>query len=300
MDHLSIVPTTLAKLHPSHRVGDRNEALTRSKRSHGSHRLPLRTPDRMAEHSRPYMKGDSLRKIDWKVFARSDELIVRQHQETASVQVSIFVDLSSSMNWPSKQLVDLEYIEKSQLALRIAYHLAYHHSLFGDQVELCLSVASSKLAEKFYWKPEGTRSILGNFKELERSSFKLSLLKLGTKKTSSFKNQAYLNYWIGDLIHSAAYLSYLKQAKKGVLIHTLSSLELDPQWVASGVLYHSGQKTDKEYMGQTLKNKQSSYKNQINSWCSGIEENVKQMRGNYIQVSELTSLRSYFHFLAGI
>ena len=115
MDHLSIVPTTLAKLHPSHRVGDRNEALTRSKRSHGSHRLPLRTPDRMAEHSRPYMKGDSLRKIDWKVFARSDELIVRQHQETASVQVSVFVDLSSSMNWPSKQLVDLEYIEKSQL-----------------------------------------------------------------------------------------------------------------------------------------------------------------------------------------
>ena len=145
MKHSAVHPVTLGQLHPKHRLGEKKKSLAQSKRSHGSHSLSLRTPDRMAEYSRPYMPGDPLKKIDWKVFARTDELIVREHKETAAVRVRVFLDLGESMSWPRKNMLTTNYIQKSELGIRIAYHLAYFHSLFGDQIEFCFEVLSLKL-----------------------------------------------------------------------------------------------------------------------------------------------------------
>jgi uncharacterized protein (DUF58 family) len=48
---------------------------------------------------RPYTHGDDLRHIDWKAFARQEELFVKLGETTQSVSVHILLDCSPSMAW---------------------------------------------------------------------------------------------------------------------------------------------------------------------------------------------------------
>jgi uncharacterized protein (DUF58 family) len=49
-----------------------------------------------AEH-RPYVAGDDFRFLDWKVFARSDRLLLKQFEEEADLTVNVLLDASLSM-----------------------------------------------------------------------------------------------------------------------------------------------------------------------------------------------------------
>lgn len=49
-----------------------------------------------AEH-RPYVAGDDFRFLDWKVFARSDRLLLKQFEEEADLSVHVLLDCSRSM-----------------------------------------------------------------------------------------------------------------------------------------------------------------------------------------------------------
>src|SRR3954453_20459098 len=49
-----------------------------------------------AEH-RPYVAGDDFRFLDWKVFARSDRLLLKQFEEEADLGVHLLIDVSASM-----------------------------------------------------------------------------------------------------------------------------------------------------------------------------------------------------------
>ena len=50
---------------------------------------------------RPYTLGDDIRAIDWKVFARSDELFIKIFEEDRDLTVHVIVDATSSMNYGS-------------------------------------------------------------------------------------------------------------------------------------------------------------------------------------------------------
>src|SRR3954452_599583 len=51
-----------------------------------------------ADH-REYTPGDDFRYLDWNVFARHDELLLKRFQEEEDLHVYIFLDLSRSMNF---------------------------------------------------------------------------------------------------------------------------------------------------------------------------------------------------------
>jgi len=53
-----------------------------------------------AEH-RLYNRGDSLKNIDWKLFARSDKLFVKKFEEETNLRSYILIDTSSSMLYPT-------------------------------------------------------------------------------------------------------------------------------------------------------------------------------------------------------
>ncbi|MGH1334569.1 MAG: DUF58 domain-containing protein [Aureispira sp.] len=52
-----------------------------------------------AEH-RIYNPGDSIKNIDWKVFARTDRLYIKQYEEETNLRCQIVMDTSSSMYFP--------------------------------------------------------------------------------------------------------------------------------------------------------------------------------------------------------
>lgn len=54
-----------------------------------------------AEH-RLYNKGNSIKNIDWKLFARTDKLFVKRYEEETNLRCHLLIDQSSSMYYPEK------------------------------------------------------------------------------------------------------------------------------------------------------------------------------------------------------
>ena len=60
------------------------------------------------EDYRPYVTGDEIKLIDWKLYAKTDRLYVKQFEEERSLTVHIILDKSTSMNF-GKKITKFEY-----------------------------------------------------------------------------------------------------------------------------------------------------------------------------------------------
>tara|TARA_Y100000310_G_C20554476_1_gene749838 strand:+ start:281 stop:1129 length:849 start_codon:yes stop_codon:yes gene_type:complete len=67
---------------------------------------------------RIYAPGDDIRAIDWKVYARTDDLYIKNYEEERNATVHVIVDQSGSMNF-GKQVKKFEYA--AQLGIGFAY-----------------------------------------------------------------------------------------------------------------------------------------------------------------------------------
>ena len=65
----------------------------------GLHRSPFRGASQEFATFRPYLPGDSIRDIDWKVWGRSDNLFVREYEEETNFRGYLFLDASKSMDF---------------------------------------------------------------------------------------------------------------------------------------------------------------------------------------------------------
>ncbi len=68
---------------------------------------------------REYERGDDFRTIDWKVYARTEKLYVRQFEEYRDLVTHILLDTSGSMDYPAEGVNKYEYA--AMLALGFAY-----------------------------------------------------------------------------------------------------------------------------------------------------------------------------------
>lgn len=65
----------------------------------GQHRSPLRGVSQEFMAYRPYLPGDPLKEVDWKVWARSDHLFIRQFRHESNFRAYCFLDASRSMDY---------------------------------------------------------------------------------------------------------------------------------------------------------------------------------------------------------
>ncbi|MGQ0639168.1 MAG: DUF58 domain-containing protein [Gemmatimonadaceae bacterium] len=85
----------------------------------GLHRSPRKGFSvEFAEH-RPYMPGDDLRYLDWKIAARANKWMIKQFEEETNLRAAIVLDVSKSMDWTgsSDRLTKLSYAEHLVAAL---------------------------------------------------------------------------------------------------------------------------------------------------------------------------------------
>jgi uncharacterized protein (DUF58 family) len=68
----------------------------------GMHRSPYHGFSVEFAQHRPYVPGDDIRHLDWKVFARSDKLHLKQYQQETSLDLMVLVDSSGSMRYGSR------------------------------------------------------------------------------------------------------------------------------------------------------------------------------------------------------
>lgn len=71
-----------------------------------------------AEH-RPYFPGDDVRHVDWKAYAKSDRLFVKEFEEETNLRCYLLVDASASMSFGTTAMSKFEYA--SVVAAAITY-----------------------------------------------------------------------------------------------------------------------------------------------------------------------------------
>ena len=65
----------------------------------GAHRSPFLGSGEDFSRHRAYQQGDDVRRLDWRLFARTDRLYVRLFQEDSNLQGFLVVDASESMGF---------------------------------------------------------------------------------------------------------------------------------------------------------------------------------------------------------
>ncbi len=109
----------------------------------GLHRSPFHGFSvEFAEH-RLYNQGESTKTIDWKLYARTDRLYIKQYEEETNLRCQLVIDTSSSMLFPyskgSKRLVN-KLAFSVYTAAALIYLLRHQRdavglTLFSDEIE---------------------------------------------------------------------------------------------------------------------------------------------------------------------
>jgi uncharacterized protein (DUF58 family) len=115
----------------------------------GMHRSPYQGISVEFAQHRPYVAGDDIRHVDWKVFGRSDKIYLKQYLEETNLHLICVVDASESMGYSSIDAGDGSQWSKYDHATAIAASLSY--MAIQQQDSAGLAVFDNEL--KKYFKP---------------------------------------------------------------------------------------------------------------------------------------------------
>ena len=155
------------------------------------------------EH-RPYMPGDPLRNVDWKVYAKSDRFYVKQYEDETNLRAYLLLDHSASMGFRSKDAT----VSKFEYAQTLAAALSY--LLLGQQDAVGLLPFAGEVGA--FVPPRGTRS------HLEVLLREIDTLRPAGKTA------------LGPTLHSLA-----ERARRRGLVVLFSDLMADPTDVLGGI-----------------------------------------------------------------
>ena len=106
----------------------------------GIHKSPHRGAGEDFAKHRDYQQGDDVRYLDWKLYARTDRLHVREFEERSNLQAYLVVDTSASMDY-----AEPGGVTKARYAAFLAAALAHLMLRSGDAVGLAVSGADPRL-----------------------------------------------------------------------------------------------------------------------------------------------------------
>ena len=117
----------------------------------GYHKSPYHGFSVEFSQHRPYMQGDSIKNLDWKVFAKSERYYIKQYEEETNLIANIILDSSKSMNY--KNLGEISKFEYSRILAA-----SFTYLLLKQQDAVGLAIYSNQL--KSYLRPKSKRTYL--------------------------------------------------------------------------------------------------------------------------------------------
>jgi uncharacterized protein (DUF58 family) len=98
----------------------------------GLHRAPhLGSSTDFAEH-RQYMPGDDIRRIDWKLYGRTDRFFIKQYEADTNTNFCVVLDVSKSMRYGAA--AEVGRVSKLEYGCYLAACLTYFSSHQRDRV----------------------------------------------------------------------------------------------------------------------------------------------------------------------
>ncbi|MGD9688820.1 MAG: DUF58 domain-containing protein [Phycisphaerales bacterium] len=102
----------------------------------GAHRSPYQGYSVEFAQHRPYVQGDDIRFLDWKVYGRTDKLHLKQYQQETNLDLVVMVDSSGSMAYGSRS-----FAEASGAGQKVGPHGHPHWTKFDHATATAAALA---------------------------------------------------------------------------------------------------------------------------------------------------------------
>jgi uncharacterized protein (DUF58 family) len=210
----------------------------------GAHRSPRKGFSVEFAEYRAYQLGDDLRRVDWRLFGRTDRLHVKQYEQETQLRVFLVLDTSASMAYSSRPDAWLRKIDFARTLLAALGLLALRQTdAFG------LAIIGSDLDD--YLKPKASlshwRTALGRMDGLQ-SGGPTGLAKGLTTLAELLPRRSLVVIASDFYEESAALNAALRRLRfdrqEVIAFHTLDrvEIELNEEWNGTFIDSESGQK----------------------------------------------------------
>lgn len=191
----------------------------------GIHKSPHRGASVEFSEYRDYVPGDDLRRLDWRVFAKTDRFYMKEFEAETNLRSFVVIDGSGSMNYKG-QLPD----SKFDHALKISSVLSYLFIKQGDAIGLHISNSQEKIEIPSSRRPSHLQEIfskMGQFKSRGENSLSDSLHQLADTSRRRAFFMIFSDFFC-DLDQLMPALQHLRHQKHEVaLFEVLHPQELD-------------------------------------------------------------------------
>lgn len=245
----------------------------------GMHRSPHKGGAVEFAEYKEYSPGNELRHIDWKVFAKSDKLYVKQFQDETNLRVYLVVDASGSMAYRGEEsnLSKLRYI--SFLAATISYLFISQ----GDAVGLYSSHEKENVFLPASSRTQHLEDLFEVLEDLPGSGF--SSLSDALKEVAERAKPRSQILVFSDMLEadeeSMAVLAVLRKRKYDVaMFHVLDKTELE--FPFEGMTNFVGMEGEGEFLIDP-DDVRVEYKKLVNEHIKFIEDSCRSQRVNYSQ-----------------
>jgi uncharacterized protein (DUF58 family) len=193
---------------------------------------------------RNYTPGDDFRLIDWNAYARLDRFMLRLFVAEEELPLSIFLDLSGSMDWGKPN--------KAETARRLAGALAYVALAALDRVRLTVFAAGPTSGGAPY---RGRRAAAGLFERLQSfpaagpTNYEKLVWPIGRQRPGM---SIVISDGLGEPGVDAALAALQRAQQEGAVLQLLAPQELTPDWTGDARLRDAESGLEREFTATPL------------------------------------------------
>ncbi len=245
----------------------------------GLHRSPFLGYSTEFASYRQYVQGDNLRHLDWKVWARSDALYVKQFEDDTNYRGQIYLDTSASMDFgtgPANKFTYGRLLAAALTHLMILQRDAPGLVLFGPDSRQALPCAASRnqameLFAALARAQAGGQTIIGQdlfgiVQAVVRRGISVVISDFFTTDDSGFELLRQLH----------------AHRQETLVFHLLSPEELELPETGEWILEDS--ETGEERIVH-LDEVRTSYRERLNTFCDRVKTECQSYEFDYVRLS---------------
>jgi len=240
---------------------------------------------------RIYAPGDDIRLIDWKVFARTDNLYLKVHEEERNLTVHIIVDGSASMGF-GKPVSKFDYA--SMIGVGFGYlamrdNEKFQFSTFADELEIFqprrgMSHLAAMVQHLNSIKPKGYSKLLDTVRQYKKVIGSKSMLVIVSDFLVNIEEIREAFYTLGD--HDIKIIQVLDRVEKELKFEGDMKL-IDSE--TKGML--------RTFISPRMR---MEYQQKIDGHCAKIEEVCNKLNINYhLAVTDVSIFDTFYRIING-
>src|SRR3989441_1590110 len=224
---------------------------------------------------RNYTPGDDFRLIDWNAYARLDRLMLRLFVAEEELPLSLFVDLSGSMDWGTPN--------KAVTARRLAGAIAYVALAALDRVRLTVFADGPTSGGAPY---RGRRAAAQLFARLQSfpaggvTNYERLVWPIGRQRPGM---SVVISDGLGDPPIDGALVALQRAQQEGAVLQLLAPQEISPDWSGDARLKDAETGLEREFTATPLT--QAAYVNALAQRTTEIERAARRRGLRFARLS---------------